>query len=1211
MLVRANGSPYIVCEMARYLVENGFVVDDTESGSFALSADQPVQRQLSAFVQASDLAELPTAEHRVLLSKMDRLPPAEQRLLRTCAVLALSDESFTVTDVEELQKLVIADNLMSAQETDDPLLSSGGDYFGVYSQLMALEKRQMLALADDGIGGSSAGAGSSDVEISFSFRKPVVREVAYATMTYTQRQQIHAIAAKWMMRRRAEALRTEAAFVARELEVPLDSITSLASDVWDQLDFARLARHWGHADNFWASAKAWQDAGEIAISASLFEEALVFVAAGIKALCNAQERAPADALLLAPTERPSHNLLWLLLGLSLHHLGFTADAYAAFADLALPGQEGGEGRVSKRRVSSDRSHQRSVEKEREQAALRVSKESLGELDDPELLLSGRTKRFSIRSIGNGQLAYTHIAEGARNNGALHRSPPNIFNSGSSEADKEKLTPKSRSRSATRNKTFRKSADALTQLRYFFAPPLSKPAKAADASTLSLHKRLIVQDALTMEVVALLHVAAGSIGGATAHTAMADAELAARANSLAARVEKCKRYDLSPFCAALVTHTGVWQTTMSKLLHRYEAVARPLLDSDGDEFDLEVPLDPAAAPNRRAAAPVISLCRLCATHLFGLAYLRVGDVVLGRIFEEAALEDAIRDRSMQLCHSTCLSLAFILWEQGGLLEAGHLFLYVLSVTADLADANGTRYMKGCISCTVAMLARDGKVGLWAHARALAGAARIPAIEAFVLLRSPERSAADLEQVLVLLDQEARAPTEFCWFNFMIIFCYISSLLELMRRGAELLPAERLKVYRRAKEAVDGLKKLAEAWAALKPRALLFEAEFDALTNLGGAAQLAYTAAIRLAIDSELDLIRAQALAGLALTCVKARQERLLEAASGAFEMLELHADAADCEERLRKLGAAHKEPAGADEADKHFGALEQMLRRARTTGGDGGGVAGVTASRTRGASAEDLKVGERESSFASANSQVTSQSPVDEPVSAAASRAVGNSGASWIKDHILLIAQTHTSDVSAARMAEVIHDLSRARRQVDESTNIGLTKRIRSMKDVHDGGHSSTTPMSSRFASEPGRMINSRSSGQSPSGHALTVDTPPIPRRHNSLSANREEADRRHLAGRAAQDHGGVHKGRAGSSFRIGRPDPALSPHASLRSTSRARSPREGEPLPAGYGRGSDSPARRPSITLRPSISPGAGVHALAHRQMRRSSGVEDVTSTFG
>jgi hypothetical protein len=430
---------------------------------------------------------------------------------------------------------------------------------------------------------------------------------------------------------------------------------------------------------------------------------------------------------------------------------------------------------------------------------------------------------------------------------LSPTSPSSGGGGGARAAKAPKVPRAPRPSAT--------ADTLTQLKYLFNPPLGGTASKASAQTAPLHKRLIVHDPLTIEVIALVHVAAGSIGGATSRTLMADAELTARANSLAQRIDRKKRGDLAPFVAALVAHTAVWQSTMVRNLTKFETVARPLLEADADDADLDlgVPLSASWDAGRRAAVPLIRLCRLCALHLFGLAYLRAGEIGMGRLFEEVALEDAIGSRSMQLCHSSCLSLAFVRWEQGGVLEAGHLFQYVHSVCADLADMPGTRYMRGCIAVTTAMLAREqGEPSLWLRARELAAASRIAAIEAYVLLRQPEISLADIELVLHLLQAEENRPTELCWRNFMVAFAHVSALLDVLARGAELTSAAaRVNVRRRAKIAVAEFSAHAEQWAVSKPRALFFEARLAELSGQPAAAHDRYSACIRLATEHDLE------------------------------------------------------------------------------------------------------------------------------------------------------------------------------------------------------------------------------------------------------------------------------------------------------------------------------------------------------------------------
>ncbi|KAG8462766.1 hypothetical protein KFE25_004742 [Diacronema lutheri] len=1244
LLVRAGGSPYVVCEMASYLLENGFVLDE---------ADEPINlaragagaRHLSPAVSASDLQEMPTVEHRVLLSKMDRLPPGEQRLLRTCSVLALSDASFSVADVEQLQRLVIEENLMSAQETDDGLVSSGGDYFGVYSQLMALQKRQMLRLADEFAGGAvvqGPGGGGPSEEILFVFRKPVIREVAYSTMTYTQRRQIHAVAAKWMVRRREEALLEEAAAVTADNGLLPGAITTLAEDVWGWLDFVWLARHLGNAALHWQAAKAWQDASATAMADACFEEAIVFIAAGINAFCTARERVPNGQAALAPAERPSHSLLWMLLGMALHHLGFTADAFGAFADFGFGGGGGGGG--GSRRPST-------VAAPDAAAAAAAAAASL----------SPRAKRFSIGLIGNGQLAYTHIAEGRANGPAAAGggAAGGSARASTREADGPNgggASSASRSRPRSARVQRRNSATPLSlKVKNYFSPPLLKtPAAFARP----LHLRLLPHDEMTIDTVALLHVAAGSIGGATALTTMADAELGARALALASRVERKKRYDLAPLCAALVPHANSSGAATGKLLDKYVHVARPLLDADEGDFDLEVPLVAAWDAAGRAAVPIVRLCRLCAVHLFALAYLKEGDVQTGRLFAEAALEDAIEARSMQLCHSACLSLAFVLWEQGGLLEAGHLFSYALSVSHDLADAAGARYMQGALAATAAMLAREaGEEALWQQAAQLAAASRIPAIEAFVLLRQPAPPRADVDRALALLDDEEHCPTEQCWYNFLVTYAHTQALVALLRMGATpSTPAFVQELLRRRARALVGkLRASAEQWVVLRPRALLFEGELDALIGATGAAHSSLVSAHALAVDGELDLLKAQVARARSLCAPPSSYKRSLRLreASELYERLELCADAMACEREMAAHGGPTREPIpprGPAQSEQ-YGDLDQMLRRAlahsaapvsaRPPGGGGGdkavgadGAAPPSPSLPR--HAGPRHAGKRPSALSARESSASAASEHDDSARVRSGGRSGglSGGGSWIKDHILLIAQTHTHDVSAQRMAEVISDLGRSRRLVDENATQDISKRLRHYPQAaaHSPGDAAAA------AAEL-----SAAAAFSSSGALLRVDAPGGGTRRTSATkqaaavAAAAAAELRDGAGgvgaRDDDTRGAPQAKRA--AHRLGKPAASAERGASPRSarahklaasprrphaSPRARStPRggggDGAGAQAGAGaRGSEqddgaprSARRRPSVTMRPSVSPGANMR----RSQRNSNGFTEARRRSG
>ncbi|KAJ1628611.1 hypothetical protein T492DRAFT_841433 [Pavlovales sp. CCMP2436] len=125
MVLRAQGSPYVVCEMARYLIDLGHVREagsdgssDTVTGDGSVAHTGTMRRRsassglvggertvgmrfLSGGVNVAELRALPTVEHRVLRAQIDRLPAAEHRLLKTCAIIG---EAFSLADVSQVFK---------------------------------------------------------------------------------------------------------------------------------------------------------------------------------------------------------------------------------------------------------------------------------------------------------------------------------------------------------------------------------------------------------------------------------------------------------------------------------------------------------------------------------------------------------------------------------------------------------------------------------------------------------------------------------------------------------------------------------------------------------------------------------------------------------------------------------------------------------------------------------------------------------------------------------------------------------------------------------------------------------------------------------------------------------------------------------------------------------------------------------------------------
>jgi class 3 adenylate cyclase/tetratricopeptide (TPR) repeat protein len=154
---RAAGNPFFAEELAHALRDSGALV--VEEGACTLTADLSTLRQ-----------QVPDTVEGVVLSRIDRLPPEEQLTLKVAAVVGRSFLYRTLRDVHPRQ---VIEDLLRAHLDD-------------------LAHRDLTPLE------------ALEPELTYLFKHVITQQVAYDTLLFAQRRELHRAVAGWYERVYAE-----------------------------------------------------------------------------------------------------------------------------------------------------------------------------------------------------------------------------------------------------------------------------------------------------------------------------------------------------------------------------------------------------------------------------------------------------------------------------------------------------------------------------------------------------------------------------------------------------------------------------------------------------------------------------------------------------------------------------------------------------------------------------------------------------------------------------------------------------------------------------------------------------------------------------------------------------------------------------------------------------------------------------------------------
>jgi class 3 adenylate cyclase len=204
---RTQGNPLFSAELAVALHEAG-VIRVRNARAHLAAAPHAIGPTIAEL-------RLPETVHGMLISRIDRLEPAQQLTLKVASVIG---PSFSITDLAAIHPMDLPPEQLGAQ-------------------LFILQQAGLIALE------------ALEPELLYAFRPAMVAEVAYSLMSFAQRRRLHHNLAVWLERRPAP-----------------DAIQH----------YAQLARHWQAAEEPVRARASLGLAGEAALRAGAHHEAITF-----------------------------------------------------------------------------------------------------------------------------------------------------------------------------------------------------------------------------------------------------------------------------------------------------------------------------------------------------------------------------------------------------------------------------------------------------------------------------------------------------------------------------------------------------------------------------------------------------------------------------------------------------------------------------------------------------------------------------------------------------------------------------------------------------------------------------------------------------------------------------------------------------------------------------------------------------------------------
>jgi class 3 adenylate cyclase/tetratricopeptide (TPR) repeat protein len=200
---KAEGYPFFSEELAYALRDTGLIL--IENGECRVAPDAGDLRNLS----------FPDTVQSVITSRIDRLSPPEQLMLKTASVIGRLFPFRTLSDIYpvEADRIYLTDYLNTVEQLDITLRET------------------------------------PEPELAYLFKHNITQEVAYNLMLFSQRRQLHRAVAEWYERTHADDL---------------------------SKFYPLLAHHWSKAEEEWKALGYLDKAGEQALRNGAYQEAVRF-----------------------------------------------------------------------------------------------------------------------------------------------------------------------------------------------------------------------------------------------------------------------------------------------------------------------------------------------------------------------------------------------------------------------------------------------------------------------------------------------------------------------------------------------------------------------------------------------------------------------------------------------------------------------------------------------------------------------------------------------------------------------------------------------------------------------------------------------------------------------------------------------------------------------------------------------------------------------
>jgi len=208
---RAGGNPFFAEELVYALRDNGLITVETEKGQTHCVVSGDLNRAAQ---------RLPDTIQGIVLSRIDRLPPEEQLTLKVAAVIG---RTFVYTTLH--------DTLGEHMEITHRLLRTYLD------DLASLDLTPLEA---------------PEPELTYIFKHIITQEVAYETLLFAQRRQLHRAVGLWYRRRFGDGVDQIA---GKELESSLAPYYPLLVYHWHQAGDEDQERRYTGLAGKWAAAQ--------------------------------------------------------------------------------------------------------------------------------------------------------------------------------------------------------------------------------------------------------------------------------------------------------------------------------------------------------------------------------------------------------------------------------------------------------------------------------------------------------------------------------------------------------------------------------------------------------------------------------------------------------------------------------------------------------------------------------------------------------------------------------------------------------------------------------------------------------------------------------------------------------------------------------------------------------------------------------------------